>query len=79
MKANPFLTANSAVARMPEIIAGRGYVRIEHTLTVLGVANAIIHQIPIHTVRACIAGVATIARLPLLKTIGGIVEVLFAV
>ena len=46
----------------------------QHTLAVLGVANAVVHQVPVHAVRATIVGVTTVARLPVLIAERRIIE-----
>ena len=50
----------------------------EHALTVLWVADAVVHQVPIHTVGATISRVTAVARLPILEAESRVVEGAFA-
>ena len=50
----------------------------EHTLAVLGVADTVVHQIPIHAVRTAVSRMATVTTLPVLETVGGVVEIFFS-
>ena len=58
--------------------AGGCHMRKEHTLAVFRIAHPIIHQVPVHTVSPAVTRMAAIAALPILETVGGIVEVTFA-
>ena len=50
----------------------------EHALAVLGVADTVVHQIPVHTVRPGISRMAAVTALPVLEAVRSIVEVAFA-
>ena len=49
----------------------------EHALAVLGVADTVVHQIPVHTVRPGISRMAAVTALPVLEAVRSIVEVAF--
>ena len=50
----------------------------EQALAVLGVADTVVHQVPVHAVRAGITRMTAVAALPVLEAVGGVVEVAFS-
>lgn len=50
----------------------------KHAFTILRITYAIVHQVPVHTVGAGIARVTSVTALPILETMGGVIETTFA-
>ena len=49
----------------------------KQALAVLGVTDTVVHQVPVHAVRAGIARMTAVTALPVLEAVGGVVKVAF--
>ena len=56
---------------------GRSHMAKEHALAVLGVADTVVHQVPVHTIRSSVSRMAAKTTLPILEAVRSIVEVAF--